>query len=385
MIKRKKYLKRIETALGRNPIVMLLGPRQCGKTTLARAFSDPRNATYFDLEDPVVAALFEEPMTVLRSLSGLVVIDEAQRQPGIFPVLRVLADRPEAPASFLILGSASPSLSRQASESLAGRVEIIDMRGLDLCEVSPGEDFDLWIRGGFPRSFLARSDADSWQWRRDFIRTYLERDLANLGFGMDPAAMGRFWTMVSHYHGQVWNASETAASLGVAPNTARKYLDALEQTYMIRRLQPWYVNVGKRLVKTPKIYFRDSGLFHALQGIRNQAELLTHPKLCASWEGFALEETIHALQAQEAYFYAIHSGSELDLFMPLPGKRLGVEFKRQDAPRLTRSMHIAIADLELDEFWVVYPGEREYHLDEQVTVKPLQDVVRSNNGNQENR
>ena len=350
---------------------MLLGPRQCGKTTLARQFVGPDSANYFDLEDPAVRVLLEEPMTALGSARGLVVIDEAQREPGLFPVLRVLVDREDAQASFLILGSASPALSRQASESLAGRVEIIDMRGFDLTETPPDTHEDLWLRGGFPRSFLARTDDDSWQWRRDFVRTYLERDLASLGFGMAPAAVGRFWTMVSHYHGQVWNASETAASLGIAPNTARKYLDALEQTYMIRRLQPWYANVGKRLVKTPKIYLRDSGIFHYLQGIRSRAELHTNPKLGASWEGFALEETLHALQPHEAYFYSVHSGSELDLFLPLPGRRLGVEFKRQDAPRMTRSMRIAMADLDLDELWVVYPGTREYELAEAVSVKPL--------------
>lgn len=375
MVARTQYLHRLRQGLARSPIVMLLGPRQCGKTTLARQLISAESPNYLDLEDPAVAALLGQPMTALQSRRGLVVIDEAQRQPGIFPVLRVLADRAPSPAAFLILGSASPELSRQASESLAGRVEIIDMRGFGLDEVPASEPDLLWLRGGFPRSFLARSDADSVQWRRDFVRTYLERDLANLGFGLSPATMGRFWTMVSHYHGQVWNASETAASLGIAPNTARSYLDALEQTYMIRRLQPWSANVGKRLVKTPKIYFRDSGVFHTLQGIRSASDLQTHPKLGASWEGFALEETIHALQPQEAYFYAVHSGSELDLFLPLPGRRLGVEFKRQDAPVLTRSMHIASADLALDELWVIYPGKREYRLADKVIVRPLSAVT----------
>ena len=378
MLHRKKYLDRIRIGLSSNPVVALLGPRQCGKTTLARQFVEARSSNYFDLEDPSVTALMEEPMTALESLRGLVVIDEAQRQPGIFPVLRVLADREGQPATFLILGSASPDLSRQASESLAGRVEIVDMRGFDLTEIPPKTDDTLWLRGGFPRSFLAGSNAGSIRWRKNFIQTFLERDLANLGFGMAPAAMRRFWTMISHYHGQIWNGSEVASSLGIAPNTARSYLDALEQTYMIRRLQPWHANVGKRLVKTPKIFFRDSGILHALQGIDSRAVLQTHPKLGASWEGFAMEEILHALDPFESYFYAIHSGSELDLFLPMGGKRLGVEFKRQDAPRMTRSMHIAINDLALDELWIVYPGSRTYRLADNVIVCALCDVAKDN-------
>jgi predicted AAA+ superfamily ATPase len=276
----------------------------------------------------------------------------------------------------LILGSASPDLSRQASESLAGRVEIVEMRGFDLGEIPATEAGSLWLRGGFPRSFLAGSDADSLLWRRDFIRTFLERDLALLGFGMNPVSIGRFWTMVSHYHAQIWNGSEIAASLGIAPNTARHYLDALEETFMIRRLQPWHENLGKRLVKTPKIYFRDSGLFHAMQGIADPANLQLHPKLGASWEGFALEETLHVLNPLHAYFYAVHSGAELDLFLLHRGKRLGIEFKRQDAPKMTRSMRVAMEDLKLDELWVVYPGVREYKLEDRIKVCPLS-MIRS--------
>jgi predicted AAA+ superfamily ATPase len=374
MIRRPSYVRRIGTGLQRNPIVALLGPRQCGKTTLARGFLSADSPNYFDLEDPATAARLEQPMTALQPLRGLVVIDEAQRSPGVFPVLRVLADRPDSPATFLVLGSASPELSRQASESLAGRVEIIEVRGFASTEVPVGDLDALWLRGGFPRSFLARSDVDSVQWRRDFVRTFLERDLAGLGFGMAPAALGRFWTMVSHYHGQIWNGSEVAASLGVAPNTARSHLDALEQTYMIRRLPPWHANLGKRLVKSPKIYFRDSGLFHVLQGITRGADLHTHPKLGASWEGFALEETLQTVQPHEAYFYAVHSGPELDLFMITHGRRVGVEFKREDAPRLTRSMQTAMDDLKLDRLCVVYPGTRRYSLHDKVDVLPLEDV-----------
>jgi predicted AAA+ superfamily ATPase len=370
----------MKKALGRNPVVALLGPRQCGKTTLARQMIPAGHPQYFDLEDPVVAQLMENPMTALQGLKGLVVIDEAQRQPGLFPVLRVLADRAEQPATFLILGSASPELSRQAAESLAGRVEIIEMRGFDLNELPAGSQEALWQRGGFPRSYLAADDENSVAWRKNFIRTFLERDLAALGFGLSPALMGRFWTMLAHYHAQQWNGSEIAASLGIAPNTARAYLDALEQTYMIRRLLPWQANLGKRLVKTPKIYFRDSGLFHTLTGIPSATALLTHPKLGASWEGFALEEIIQAQQPDQIWFYAVHSGSELDLLMEVHGKRVGVEFKRADAPTATRSMHLAITDLGLDELWVVYPGTRVYALDEKIKVRSLADCIQPDQG-----
>jgi hypothetical protein len=371
MINRKQYISRVQTALARSPVVALLGARQVGKTTLARELAGETVSHYFDLEDPVVAALMEEPMSAMSALRGLVVIDEVQRQPKIFPVLRVLADRAGSPATFLILGSASPELSRQASESLAGRIETIEMEGFSLEEAGGGQLEPLWLRGGFPRSYLAQSDEDSLRWRREFIRTFLERDLGMLGFGMAPSAMGRFWTMLSHYHAQLWNGSEAAVALGVAPNTARSYLDALEQTYMIRKLLPWHTNVGKRLVKSPKIYFRDSGIFHALQGISSATDLLTHPKLGASWEGFALEQVLTALRPFDAWFYAVHSGAELDLFLPTAGRRLGVEFKRQDAPKITRSMRVAIADLQLDELWIVYPGTREVSLEPGVVLKPL--------------
>jgi predicted AAA+ superfamily ATPase len=369
MIARATYLKQIRTGLNRAPIVALIGPRQCGKTTLARQLLQAGEAGYFDLEDPASALALANPMSLLSPLSGLVVIDEAQRAPQMFPVLRVLADRQGQPATFLILGSASPELSRQASESLAGRVEIIEMGGFGLGELPQEARQALWHRGGFPRSYLARSEADSLAWRKNFIRTFLERDLATLGFRMAPQAMGRFWTMLAHYHGQLWNGHEIAASMGVSPTTARHYLDALEQTFMIRRLLPWHANVGKRLVKTPKIYFRDSGIFHALQGIGNHSELMVHPKLGASWEGFAVEQILRSRNGEEAYFYAIHSGSELDLY--LPASQTGIEVKFQDAPKLTRSMQIAMEDLKLRKLFVVYPGTREYPLAENIQVLPL--------------
>lgn len=375
LIQRTSLEGRVENALRRNPVVALLGPRQCGKTTLARQFLKEEAPNYFDLEDPTVWSLLAQPRTVLDRLRGLVVIDEAQRRPELFPVLRVLADRARSPAKFLILGSASPELSRQASESLAGRVEIVEMHGFRQGEVDGTHFESLWLRGGFPRSFLAEDDASSDRWRRDFIRTFLERDLAQLGFGVPPAHMQRLWTMISHYHGQIWNASEVAASLGISPPTARRHLDVLEQTYMIRQLQPWYANIGKRQVKSPKLYLRDSGLFHRLQGIQSWADLQTHPKLGASWEGFALEEVVAAAEPDETYFWAVHSGSEMDLLLRRGRRLIGVEFKFADAPTLTRSMHIALADLKLDELLVIYPGARSYELSDKVKVVPLRNVA----------
>jgi len=375
MIPRNKYHSQVRKALVRAPVVALIGPRQCGKTTLAREFLSPGQEGYFDLEDPVVATLMENPMTALQNLRGLVVLDEAQRQPALFPVLRVLADRPEQPATFLVLGSSSPELNRQSSESLAGRVEIIEMQGFSPEETGFQTQDMLWQRGGFPRSFLATDEEDSLAWRNNFIRTFLERDLAALGFGMPPAAMGRFWSMLAHYHGQLWNGSEIAASLGIAPNTARTYLDTLEQTFLIRRLPPWHANLGKRLVKSPKLYFRDTGLLHALLGIRSSSQLLVHPKLGASWEGFALETILRATQPDEAYFYGVHSGSELDLLIVKNGRRIGFEFKRADVPKVTRSMQISLADLSLDEIYVIYPGVRKYHLSDRIGVMPLEQAV----------
>jgi len=373
MISRQSYIELLQIAVRRNPVVALIGPRQSGKTTLARQFLASDSPLYFDLEDPVVASAFENPMSSLAALRGLVVIDEAQRCPQIFPVLRVLADRAGIPARFLILGSASPKLSRQASESLAGRVEIIEMGGFHLEEVEAEKSHGLWLRGGFPRSFLAESELDSMEWRKQFVRTFLERDLAQLGFRMSPQVMGRFWTMLSHHHGQIWNSSEIGSSMGISHQSARVYLDALEQTFMVRRLLPWFVNVGKRLVKSPKVFFRDSGIFHALQGIGSEQALIAHPKLGASWEGFALEQILAKLRGEEAYFYAIHGGSDLDLY--LPNRRLGMEVKRRDAPRKTRSMEIAIQDLGLEELIVVYPGSRSYELAPRIRVMPLVEIV----------
>ncbi|NQW99155.1 ATP-binding protein [bacterium] len=374
-IGRPQFRHQIERALAHNPVVALLGPRQCGKTTMAREFLSESSANYFDMEDPAICAMMANPMTALVHLRGLVVIDEAQRRPEIFPVLRVLADRPGAPARFLILGSAFPDLCRQSSESLAGRIEVIEMSGFGLSEVGAVAERLLWLRGGFPQSFLAPDEEASDRWRREFIRTFLERDLALLGFGLSPQLMHRFWTMISHYHGQIWNSTEVAASLGVAPNTVRSYLDALSQTFMVRQLQPWHENIGKRQVKSPKLYFRDSGIFHRLQGISSWDAMQSHPKLGASWEGFALEETLKAATPDEAYFWAVHSGSELDLLMMRNGRRIGVEFKHRDAPKMTRSLAIAREDLKLDELVIVYPGSRIYQLSDRVKVLPLAEIA----------
>jgi hypothetical protein len=371
MLDRKELRRSVERKLRENPVVMLLGPRQCGKTTLARELAATRKATYFDLESPSAFGLMADPFTALSGLRGLVIIDEAQRQPGLFPVLRVLADRPRTPARILLLGSASPELSRQGSESLAGRVGFVEMRGFTANEVETKHADRLWLRGGFPRSFLARNDAESMERRLDFVQTFLERDLSQLGFRMSPRVMSRFWTMLAHYHGQIWNASEIAASMGVSYHTANSYLDALEQTFMVRRVLPWHENVGKRLVKSPKIYFRDSGILHALQRTGTMHELMHHPKSGASWEGFVIEELVSRLKLREVYFYNVHSGAELDLFFLYKGERIGVEVKREDAPRMTKSNHIAMADLKLDALRIIHPGEARYTLAPNVECVPF--------------
>jgi predicted AAA+ superfamily ATPase len=352
-------------------VVAVVGPRQSGKTTLAGQVVPSGSTNYLDLEDPVSLARLDDPMTALARLKGLVVIDEVQRRPDLFPVLRVLADRRPLPARFLILGSASPGLLRQSSESLAGRLEVVTLPGFSLAEVGLAAVDRHWLRGGFPLSFLARSAADSAAWRREFIGTFLERDLPQLGVRIPAVAMLRFWTMVAHYHANVWNAAEPARSLGVSEPTVRRYLDLLSGLFMVRQLQPWHENIGKRQVKSPKVYLRDSGLLHQLLGIRAEGELLAHPKCGASWEGYAVEETLKAVEPDEAYFWATHSGAELDLLIFKEGRRLGVEVKRTDAPRLTPSMRAALEDLRLEQLIVLYPGTTAYELAAGVTAVPL--------------
>jgi len=331
----------------------------------------PDQPAYFDLEDPVSAARLREPMTALAGLRGLVVIDEVQRAPQLFQVLRVLADRDPLPARFLILGSASPGVVKGASESLAGRVEMIPMGGFHLSEVGAPAQARHWSRGGFPLAYLAASDQDSFIWRKNFVRTFLEQDLPQFGLRLPAQTFFRFWSMLAHYHGQVWNGAEPARALGVSEATVRRYLDLLERTFLIRTLQPWFANISKRQVKAPKLYFRDSGLLHHLLGIHTPQELEIHPKVGASWEGYAIEEILAAIDPDEAYFWATHTGAELDLLLVKEGRRIGIECKRMDAPKLTPSMKAALADLELDQLVVVYPGNRNYPLSSQVQAIPL--------------
>lgn len=371
VILRSQIQHSVQVALGRSRVVALVGPRQCGKTTIAREFVPVDSANYFDLEDPVSLSRLEEPKTALEGLRGLVVIDEVQRRPELFPILRVLADKLPQPAQFLILGSASPELLSQSSESLAGRIEVLEMAGFSLSEVGDAQQEPLWLRGGFPLSYLAAQDSDSFVWRQQFIRSFFERDLLQFHPGVAPATMMRFATMLAHYHAQTWNASEIASSLGVTAPTCRRYLDALSGAFLIRQLQPWHENLEKRQVKAPKIYFRDSGLFHSLCGIRTQTDLLTNPKLGASWEGFALEEVIRQKAPDEVYFWGVHNGAELDLLMVKDGVRTGVEFKRADAPKLTASMKTAMKDLKLEQLTILYPGKMAYSLAENVEVKPI--------------
>ena len=375
MIARQELQTQVETALNRSRVVALIGPRQSGKTTMARLFVPPDSVNYFDLEDPLSLARLDEPMTALRDLRGLVVIDEVQRRPDLFPILRVLADREPLPARFLILGSASPGFLRQPSESLAGRLEIITLSGFNLSEVGADAHARHWLRGGFPLSFLAPSDGDSAAWRQAYIQTFLERDLPQLGVGTAPATLRRFWTMLAHYHGQILNAAELSRALGVGETTTRRYLDLLEGVFMVRQLQPWYANLKKRQVRSPKIYIRDSGLLHTLLGIQPAKALVEHPKVGASWEGYAIENVIAAFRPEAVYFWATHSGAELDLLLIKEGRRTGVECKRMDAPRLTPSMRIALQDLALDRLLVVYPGTQRYPLGEGVEAIPLTELA----------
>ena len=377
MIDRKTDVKLVRAALRRSRVVALLGPRQCGKTTLARQFVAPDSLNYFDLEEPQSLARLNEPETALRSLKGLVVIDEIQRRPDLFPLLRVLADRVPLSARFLLLGSASPDLLRQSSETLAGRLETLPLEGFRLYDLGATSQGRHWLRGGFPLAYTPRTEADSLIWRRQFLQTFLERDLPQLGVRIPPVALRRFWNMVAHYHGQIWNAAELARALAVNESTVRRYLDLITGVFMVRQLPPWFENLSKRQVKAPKVYVRDTGLLHALLGITNQCDLEHHPKVGASWEGYAVEEVLKALRPDEAYYWATHNGAEIDLVLFKNGRRIGVECKRADAPALTTSMRIALADLKLDRLYVVYPGEKTYALAKNVEVMPLAELVRA--------
>jgi uncharacterized protein len=377
MIPRPEPIQQIKASFRMHPATALLGPRQCGKTTLARMIAEQEGAaTIFDLENPVDIQRLTAPMQVLKDLKGLVIIDEVQRKPELFELLRVLIDRPEREARFLLLGSASPHLVRGVSETLAGRIGFVDLAGFQIGEVGTAHIDRLFVRGGFPRSFLAESDRDSMQWRENFIRTFLERDIPQLGISIAAETLRRFWTMVAHFHAQIWNAAEFARSLGAAENTARRYLDILAGAYMVRVLPPWFENLKKRQVKAPKIYVRDTGLLLGLLQIPGLEELQGHPKIGAAWEGFALEHVIRVTGTRDAYFWATHAGAELDLLLTVYGKPYGFEFKYADAPGRTRSMHIAIQDLGLAHLWVVYPGDQTYALDKRITVMPLKEISR---------
>ncbi len=377
MIARKAHTERIEALLKRNPVVAILGARQTGKTTLAnQILKSRRKGTRFDLEDSADVARLASPGVALSELRGLVVIDEIQRRPELFPSLRVLADRKPLPARFLVLGSASPELLRQSSESLAGRIAFHTLPGFDLMEVGDQNFHRRWLRGGFPRSYLARSQADSFAWRQDFIRTFVERDLPQLGIGVSASTMERFWTMLAHYHGQTWNGSEIARAFGVTDKTVRRYLDDLTSALVVRQLKPWFANIGKRQVKSPKIYIADSGLLHALLDVRDRRDLDRHPKVGASWEGFMMNQVARALGQDSGalYFWATHTGAELDLLWTRGRKRIGFEFKLTDAPRLTRSMRSALEALELSKLWVVHAGQHRFPMHEKAEALGARDL-----------
>lgn len=365
MIARKQYLETIRARLKNFPVVSVLGPRQVGKTTLAQEIAAEQPSHFFDLEDVDAQARLAEPKVALERLEGLVVLDEVQRKPELFALLRVLADRKPVKARFLLTGSASPELVRGVSESLAGRVALVDVAGFNVEEVGDSEWRKLWWRGGFPPAYLAETDAVSRQWQEDFVRTFLERDMPQLGITISAMALRRFWMMLTHYHAQIWKGSELARSLGASEPTMRKYLDILSATFMVRQLAPWHENLSKRQVKAPKVYLRDSGLLHCLMRQERFADLEAHPKLGASWEGFAIEQVLSITGDRDAYFWATHGGAELDLMVPWQGRRYGFEFKYGDAPTMTKSMHTALNDLKLERLFVVHPGKDSYVMNEQ--------------------
>ncbi len=376
MIQRSAHLSRLRQLLQAFPVVALIGARQVGKTTLARQLAAAEGegpVTFFDLEDPRSLAELAQPMLALEKLTGLVVLDEVQHRPELFPVLRVLVDRPEAKCRFLVLGSASPQLLRQSSESLAGRIAQYRLDGLDLSEIDQGNHEELWLRGGFPRSYLAADEAASDRWRLEFMRTYLQRDLPNLGFRVPAPTMEKFWSMLAHYHAQTWNGAELSRALGVSANSVRHYLDILCQTFMARRLEPWFTNIGKRLVKSPKVYLSDPGILHHLLGIHSRRELFRHPKVGASFEGFAISELIQHLRAEEkeCFFWGAHSGAELDLLIVRGGKRRGFEIKFTDSPSTSKSMHAAMEGLELETLDVVHAGSRTFPLAKNIRALSL--------------
>lgn len=378
MIDRGAHVSAIRGLFRIAKVVAILGARQVGKTTLARQYAERERAvTVLDLEDPDVLARLADPMMALRPLRGLVIIDEIQRRPELFPVLRVLADRPRSPARFLVLGSASPELLRQSSETLAGRIAYHELGGFSMSEVGATRLERLWLRGGFPRAFLARSDRESDAWRRELARTYLERDLPELGVTIPSATLRRFWNMLAHWNGQIWNASEFGRAFGVADTTVRRYLDLLAATYAIRLLQPFHANLAKRQVRSPKVYFSDSGVLHNFLGVRSREELLLHPRVGASWEGFGIEQILGHLGARpdECHFWGTHTGAELDLLIVRGQRRFGFEIKRTEGPSITPSMRSALADLRLDRLDVIHAGAESYPLGDRIRAVALRRLL----------
>ena len=370
MIDRQREVKTLTTLLRRHRVVGIIGARQVGKTTLARfLLKHLRSAsTYYDLENPEDLAQLADPMLTLKRLKGIVIIDEIQRLPELFPILRVLVDRPESSTRFLVLGSASPYLLRQGSETLAGRILYHELGGFSLEEVGVKNHQRLWLRGGFPRSYLASSDMASEEWRRGFIRTFLERDLPQLGITIRSTTMHRFWSMLAHYHGQIWNASEFGRSFGVADTTIRNYLDLLSSALVVRQILPWHENISKRQIKSPKVYIADSGLLHTLLGIKTRTDLEKHPKIGASWEGFVIEQVIRwmGFRTEECFFWGTHGGAELDLLIVRGRERLGFEVKLTSSPRVTPSMRHAFSDLKLQRLYVIHAGEETFQLDRNI-------------------
>ncbi|MFZ4478589.1 MAG: ATP-binding protein [Rhodoferax sp.] len=366
----------MRSLLAQFPVVALIGPRQAGKTTLARQLAEGESAHFFDLEDPRDAARLAAPMLTLEPLTGLVVLDEIQTQPQLFAALRVLADRVDKPARFLLLGSASPELAQHSAESLAGRVAYHELTGFNLAEVGPDKLRQLWLQGGFPRAYID-DPVSSAHWRHAFARTYLERDIPALGLRLPPATLRRFWGMLAHYHGQTWNGAELARAFGVSEKTVRHYLDILSATFMVRVLAPWHENLGKREVKAPKIYLTDSGLLHTLLGLDTEADLMGHPKVGASWEGFALQQVVAALgaSARDCHYWKLHTGAELDLLVQHKGLRRGFEFKLTDSPRTTASMHSALKDLKLASIHVVHAGTHSYPMADRIHALALADLL----------
>ena len=368
-IKRTHYLQKIEKEFEIHPIVGLLGPRQCGKTTLAKRFQAKHKPAYlFDLEDPDDLAALENPKMVLESLDGLIIIDEIQRRPGLFPYLRTLADKKKT--QILILGSASRDLINQSSESLAGRIGYVILSPFSLDEVKTLQLRELWLKGGFPRSFLTQSDQNSYRWRKAYISTFLERDIPNLGIKIPATTLRRFWLMLAHYHGQILNCSELGKSFGIADTTVRHYIDILTDTFMVRQLQPWIGNLKKRQIKSPKLYIKDSGIFHTLQGIETYKSLLSHPKLGASWEGFALETVLShfSVSQEDVYFWGVHSQCDLDLYFRLGSKKIGVEFKFTDQPQLSAEADKIKSYLKLNHLYYIYPGKKVFKLAKDITA-----------------